>query len=196
MIKYHTIKNIKKAINLENKDLELIKNAIRTIKDWPEKGVIFRDITTLLQNPQAFHKVIQILVNRYKKMSIDIVAGLDARGFIFGPIIAYELGLGFVPIRKKGKLPYNTYKESYTLEYGDSNIVEIHIDAIKKNDKVILVDDLIATGGTMIAGCKLIEKLGGSVIECAVVNDLQYLNGSNKLKELGYKLFSILEYNQ
>lgn len=196
MIEYHTIKHIKKAIDLENKDIELIKNAIRAIKDWPEKGVIFRDITTLLQNPEAFHKVIQILVDRYKKMSIDVVAGLDARGFIFGPIIAYELGLGFVPIRKKGKLPYSTYKESYTLEYGDSNIVEIHIDAIKKNDKVILVDDLIATGGTMIAGCKLIEKLGGKVVECAVVNNLQYLNGGNKLKELGYSIFSILEYNQ
>lgn len=196
MIKSHTIKNIKKVTILEKQDIELIKNSIRTIKDWPEKGVIFRDITTLLQNPIAFQKVIQILVDRYRKMQINIVAGLDARGFIFGPIIAYELGLGFIPIRKKGKLPFNTYKESYTLEYGESNIVEVHTDAIKKNDKVILVDDLIATGGTMIAGCKLIEKLGGKVVECAVVNDLQYLNGSNRLKALGYNLFTILEYNQ
>ncbi len=175
-------------------DLEFISNSIRTIPNWPEPGVVFRDITTLLQNPEAFHKTIDILVERYKDKKIDVVAGLDARGFIFGPVIAYKLNLGFVPIRKKGKLPCVTFSESYTLEYGDITTVEIHADAIKENDNVILVDDLIATGGTMLAGCKLIKKLGGNVIECAVVNDLLYLNGSNIIRKNGFPVYSILEY--
>lgn len=180
---------------MNNKDLELIRNSIRVIQDWPERGVIFRDITTLLQNPKIFQLVIKILVERYKTENIDIVAGLDARGFIFGPVIAYELGVGFVPVRKKGKLPYQTISESYTLEYGESTVVEIHVDAVKKGDRVILIDDLIATGGTMLAGCKLIEKLGAKVVECAVVNDLLYLKGSQRIKDSGFRVYSILEHN-
>ena len=175
-------------------DLDLISNSIRVIPNWPEEGVSFRDITTLLQNPQAFHKVIEILLHRYKDKSIDVVAGLDARGFIFAPVLAYELGVGFIPIRKKGKLPYQTYAEDYTLEYGDITTVEIHTDAIKRGDNVLIIDDLIATGGTMLASCKLIKRLGGNVHECAVVNDLLYLNGSEIIRKEGFNVYSILEY--
>lgn len=179
----------------EKSDLDFIRNAVRTIPDWPEKGVVFRDITTLLQNPAAFHKVIDILVARYAKMNVDIIAGLDARGFIFGPVLAYKLNLGFVPIRKKGKLPFTTHSESYSLEYGDSTTVEIHTDAIDIGANVVIVDDLIATGGTMLAACKLINKLGGNVIECAVVNDLLYLGGSKRIRDESFSVYSILEYN-
>jgi len=175
-------------------DLALIRNAIRVIPNWPEQGVTFRDITTLLQNPIAFHKVIDILVSRYRSKHIDVVAGLDARGFIFGPVVAYELGVGFVPIRKKGKLPYDTIHESYSLEYGDLTTVEMHVDAIKPKDRVLIMDDLIATGGTMLAACKLVEKLNGVVVECAVVNDLLYLNGSKIIRKSGYTVYTILEY--
>ena len=180
---------------IEQKTLDLISNSIRLIENWPEPGVSFRDITTLLQDPIAFHKVIEIFVTRYKDKNINVIAGLDARGFIFGPIIAYQLGLGFVPIRKKGKLPYTTVEESYALEYGDKTTVEIHVDAIKNGDNVVLIDDLIATGGTMIAACNLIKKLNGNIIECAVINDLLYLGGSKLIKQNGFKVFSILEYN-
>lgn len=176
------------------KDLVIIRDAVRVIHDWPEPGIIFRDITTLLLNPIAFKKVIEILVDRYKNKQVDIIAGLDARGFIFGPVVAYELGIGFVPIRKKGKLPYSTYSESYTLEYGESTSVEIHVDAIKPGENVLIIDDLIATGGTMLAACKLVEKLGGKIVECAVVNDLLYLHGSEMIKKHGFLVYSILEY--
>lgn len=174
-------------------DLSLIRNSIRVIENWPEPGIQFRDITTLLQDPIAFHKVIDILVNRYKDKKIDVIAGLDARGFIFGAIVAYELSVSFVPIRKKGKLPFDTYAESYTLEYGDVTTVEIHTDAIKANDNVVIIDDLIATGGTMLAACKLIERLGGNVVECSVINDLLYLNGSKLIKDAGFSVYSVLE---
>lgn len=175
-------------------DLNLIRDAIRTIENWPEPGVQFRDITTLLQDPIAFHKVIDILVARYKDAKIDVVAGLDARGFIFGPIVAYELGVGFVPIRKKGKLPYKTYAETYTLEYGSLTTVEIHTDAIQKGNRVLIIDDLIATGGTMLAACKLIQRLGGEVVECAVINDLLYLNGSKIIRDNGFTVYPMLEF--
>jgi adenine phosphoribosyltransferase len=180
---------------IEQQTLDLIRNSIRLIENWPEPGVSFRDITTLLQNSKAFHQVIDIFVERYRDKNINVIAGLDARGFIFAPIIAYELGLGFVPIRKKGKLPYNTISESYILEYGDKTTVEIHVDAVKEGNNVVIIDDLIATGGTMIAACNLIKKLKGNVIECAVVNDLLYLGGSKIIKQQGYNVFSILEYN-
>jgi adenine phosphoribosyltransferase len=175
-------------------DLDLIRKSIRMIPNWPEDGVSFRDITTLLQDPVAFSRVIQILLARYRDKQINVVAGLDARGFIFGPVLAYELGIGFIPIRKKGKLPHKTYAESYKLEYGDVTTVEIHIDAIKPGDNVLIIDDLIATGCTMLAGCKLIKRLGGNIYECAVVNDLLYLGGSKTIRDAGFKVYSILEY--
>lgn len=175
--------------------LDMIRGSIRDIPNWPEPGVMFRDISTLLQSPAAFKAVVDVLVERYRNAGVTVVAGLDARGFIFGPVVAYELGIGFVPIRKKGKLPYTTVSKSYTLEYGDINTVEMHIDAVHKGDKVLVIDDLIATGGTMLAACSLITELGAEVAECAVVSDLLYLNGSKLIKEQGFKVFSVLEYN-
>ena len=179
---------------VKNEDLDLIRDSIRTVENWPEPGVQFRDITTLLQNPAAFRKVVDILVERYKDAKIDVVAGLDARGFIFGPIVAHKLGVGFVLVRKKGKLPYQTYAETYTLEYGDVTTVEIHVDAVKEGDRVLIIDDLIATGGTMLAACKLVRRLGGEVVECAVINDLLYLNGSKIIREGGFPVYSVLEF--
>lgn len=179
---------------VNEQDLKLIADSIRVIDNWPEQGVSFRDITTLLQNPQLFHKVIDIFVERYRDAKIDVVAGLDARGFIFGPVVAYELACGFIPIRKKGKLPYQTISQSYTLEYGDITTVEVHIDAVQPGQNVLIIDDLIATGGTMVAACELIQKLGGNIVECAVVNDLLYLGGSDRLREKGFGVYSILEY--
>lgn len=174
--------------------IKLIRDTIRTIENWPEPGVRFRDISTLLQNPKALKTVVDVFINRYKDQKIDVIAGLDARGFIFGPIIAYELGIGFVPIRKQGKLPYHTYAESYELEYGGSTTVEIHIDAVNKGDNVLIVDDLIATGGTMIAACKLIERLEANIVECSVITDLVYLNGSKIIRAAGHPVYSILEF--
>ena len=179
----------------DQNNIKSIHDSIRIIQDWPEKGVMFRDITTLLQNPKAFHAVNEIFLNRYKDKKIDAVAGLDARGFIFGPVLAYELGVSFIPIRKKGKLPHKTYAESYTLEYGNETTVEVHIDAAMANQNIIVVDDLIATGGTMLAACKLIKRLGANVYECAVINDLLYLNGSKMIRDAGFSVYSILEYN-
>lgn len=178
------------------KNIELIHNTIRTIENWPEPGVKFKDITTLLQNPEALKAVIDVFMDRYKNSKIDAIVGLDARGFIFGPILAYNLGLGFIPIRKKGKLPYKTCAESYTLEYGDITTVEIHLDALNPGDNVLLIDDLIATGGTMLAACKLINKLKANVVECAVINDLLYLNGSKLIREAGFSVYSILEFKE
>ncbi len=177
------------------REIEFIRNTIRTIDNWPQPGVRFRDISTLLQNPKSLRTVVEVFLDRYHSQKIDVIAGLDARGFIFGPIIAYELGIGFVPIRKKGKLPYKTYAETYTLEYGIETTVEIHIDAVNKGDNVLIVDDLIATGGTMLAACKLIEKLEANVLECSVITDLLYLNGSKIIRNEGYQVYSILEFN-
>lgn len=173
---------------------EDIRDSIRVIPNWPEYGVSFRDITTLLKDAKMFHKVIDILVDRYKDANINVVAGLDARGFIFGPAVAYQLNVGFIPIRKQGKLPYSTISQSYKLEYGTTTVVEVHIDAVKPKDNVLIIDDLIATGGTMLAACELINKLEANVVECAVVNDLLYLNGSKLIRDKGFKVYSILEY--
>ncbi|WP_428239627.1 adenine phosphoribosyltransferase [Gynuella sp.] len=166
---------------------------IRTIPDWPAPGVQFRDITTLLEHKLGFRQTIDCYVHRYFEADIDAVVGIDARGFIIGAPIAYELRSSFVPVRKKGKLPGETVCESYELEYGSAEI-EMHTDALKPGSKVILVDDLIATGGTMLAAARLIEKLGASIVEvCAIVN-LPDLGGSRKLEEAGYKVFSLCEY--
>lgn len=181
-------------MSIKNETLEFVRNSIREIPNWPEPGVTFRDISTLLKDPRAFKAVVDVFVDRYQDIGIDIIAGLDARGFIFGPIVAYELGIGFVPIRKKGKLPYTTVSRSYTLEYGDISTVEMHIDAVGDDQKVVVIDDLIATGGTMLAACSLIADLGARVYECAVVSDLLYLNGSAVIRQHGFNVFSILEY--
>jgi len=164
---------------------------IRTISHWPMEGVMFRDITTLVQDPEAFRYTCDLLYDRYKNMKIDKVVSIDARGFIFGAVLAYKLGVGLVLVRKKGKLPPETIQEEYTLEYG-TNVVEISKHGIQKGDQVLVVDDLIATGGTVSAAVKLVEALGGDVIECAFVIELPDLKGRDKLK--GYKIFKLCEF--
>ncbi|MBS3104716.1 adenine phosphoribosyltransferase [Candidatus Woesearchaeota archaeon] len=170
-----------------------LKATIRTIPHWPKHGVMFRDITTLLKDAHAFNYVVDTFYERYKNMPIDLVAGIESRGFIIGGAIASKLNKGFIPIRKEGKLPHKTEKESYDLEYGRAT-VEIHVDAIPKGAKVLLVDDLIATAGTLVAAINLIEKLGGEVVECAVIIELPDLHGREKVEAKGHKLFSLVDF--
>jgi adenine phosphoribosyltransferase len=174
---------------------DYLKANIRTVPDWPAPGVQFRDITPLLQTPKVFRVLIDAFVHRYMDPALrpDVVAGLDARGFILGAVVAYELNVGFVPIRKKGKLPYDTIEETYELEYGSAT-VELHTDAVSKGQRVLLIDDLIATGGTMMAGKKLLEKLGATVMEGAAIVDLPELGGSRRLRDNGLKLFTLVDY--
>lgn len=170
-----------------------IKDKIRTIPNWPKPGVMFRDITTLLQDAPMFHHTIELLKERYHNIEIDIIAAVESRGFIIGAALAHALHKGLVPIRKKGKLPHETESQEYELEYG-TDIIEIHKDAVKPGNKVLLVDDLIATGGTALAACKLVEKLGGEIVECCFVIDLPELQGRKKLEEAGYLVFSLVEF--
>ena len=170
-----------------------IKSRIRTVPHYPKKGVMFRDITTLLKDPVGFRVTINELVNRYTGMRLDKIAGIESRGFIIGAALAYQLGTGFVPIRKKGKLPAETIGQDYELEYGTDR-VEIHIDAITKGEKVLLVDDLIATGGTAEAAASLIEEAGGEIVECCFVIDLPDLGGRKRLEGKGYKIFTLCEF--
>lgn len=174
---------------------QYLRDHIRTVPDWPAPGVQFRDITPLLQDAKVFRVLIDAFVHRYMEAERrpSVVAGLDARGFILGSVIAYELGVGFVPIRKKGKLPFTTVEETYELEYGSAT-VELHTDAVKPGDRVLLIDDLIATGGTMMAGKKLLEKLGASVMEGAAIVDLPELGGSAKIRASGLQLFTLVDF--
>jgi len=172
---------------------EYIKSHIRTVPDWPAPGVQFRDITPLLANPRVFRVLIDQFVHRYFDVRPSAIAGLDARGFIIGAVVAYELNVGFVPIRKKGKLPFSTVEETYELEYGSAT-VEMHVDAVRPGDRVVLIDDLVATGGTMMAGRKLLERLGAVVIEGAAIVDLPELQGSRKVRESGLPLFTLVEF--
>ena len=167
-----------------------IKDKLRTVPNFPVEGILFWDITTLLKDKEAFKHVCDELYNRYKDRNIDVVVGIESRGFIFGAVIANKLGVGFVPVRKPGKLPAKTIKEEYDLEYG-KDAVEMHEDAIKKGDNVLVIDDLIATGGTVSASCKLVEKLGGKIEEIAFIIELPELKGRDKLK--GYKIFTMTE---
>lgn len=170
---------------------ELIKRNIRDVPDFPKPGILFKDITPLLENREAFAKVIDTFAERYVGKKIDAVVGIESRGFIFGAALAYRLGASFVPVRKEGKLPYKSIKTSYALEYGTAT-VEIHIDGIQKGDRVVVIDDLLATGGTAAATCTLIEKLKGEVVECAFVIELAFLKGKAKLP--GRELFSLVQY--
>ncbi len=174
---------------------DFLKQHIRTVPDWPSPGVQFRDITPLLQNPRVFRVLIDAFVHRYMDPALrpDVVAGLDARGFILGSVVAYELGVGFVPIRKKGKLPFTTVEETYELEYGSAT-VELHTDAVRPGQRVLLIDDLIATGGTLMAGRNLIEKLGATVMEGAAIVDLPELGGSARIRASGLPLFTLVEF--
>lgn len=174
--------------------LDFLRGQIRTVPDWPSPGVQFRDITPLLSNPRAFRVLIDQFVHRYFDVRPDAIAGLDARGFIIGSVLAYELNVGFIPIRKKGKLPFTTVQETYELEYGSAT-VEIHTDAVQPGARVLLIDDLIATGGTMLAGKRLLERLGAQVLEGAAIVDLPELGGSHKLRAAGLDVFALLAFD-
>jgi adenine phosphoribosyltransferase len=169
------------------------KSRIRTIPHYPKQGIMFRDITTLLKDAVGFRLAISDLVSRYTNVKIDKIVGIESRGFIIGAAMAYELRKGFVPIRKKGKLPAQTVGHDYDLEYG-SDRVEIHVDAIEKGEKVLLVDDLIATGGTAEAAAALIEEVGGEIVECCFVIDLPEIGGRKRLEAKGYKVFALCEF--
>jgi adenine phosphoribosyltransferase len=170
-----------------------IRSRIRTVPHYPKQGVMFRDITTLLKDPVGFRITINEFVNRYTGIKIDKVAGIESRGFIIGAALAYQLGIGFVPIRKKGKLPAETVGHDYTLEYGTDRI-EMHVDAVSKGEKVLLVDDLIATGGTAEAAVKLIKSVGATIVECCFVIDLPDLGGRKRLEKHGEKVFTLCEF--
>ncbi len=178
---------------MNSETIENIKSKIRTIPDWPKKGIMFRDITTLLKDKEGFNQMMELLVERYSGQHIDLIAGIEARGFILGGALAHRLGLGFVPIRKKGKLPGKTVSIGYGLEYGKDTI-EVHEDAIDGTSHILLVDDLIATGGTALAACQLITKLGGKVVECCFIVDLPDLGGKKKLENAGFKAFNLLDF--
>lgn len=169
------------------------KSRIRTVPHYPKPGVMFRDITTLLKDPVGFQVTINELAKRYAGVKIDRVAGVEARGFIVGAALAFQLGVGFVPIRKKGKLPAQTVGLDYELEYGTDRI-EMHVDAVSQGERVLLVDDLIATGGTAEAACKLIASMGGQIVECCFVIDLPDLGGRARLEKHGHKVFSLCEF--
>lgn len=170
-----------------------IREKIRTVKDFPKEGINFRDVTSLLADPVGLRMSVDDFVKHYEDMDIDLIVGIDSRGFIFGAALAYLLGKGFVPVRKQGKLPADTISETYELEYGQ-DVLEIHDDAVKRGQRVVIVDDLIATGGTAIAAINLVERLGGEVVEFAAVVDLPDLGGSKKIEAAGVKTYCQTEF--
>lgn len=172
-----------------------LKSKVRDVPNWPIEGVIFRDITTLLQDADSFRKAVDSMVKPFKDKKIDKVVGIDARGFLLAAPVAYVLHAGMSIVRKPGKLPHETIEQKYTLEYG-SSIVQIHKDAILPGEKILVVDDLIATGGTALAACDLIEKLKGNIVGIGCVIDLPFLGGSAKLKEKGYDIHSLITYDK
>jgi len=170
-----------------------LASTIRSVPDFPVEGILFYDITTMLKDADALRHSVDQIADYYQDTGIDVVVGMESRGFIFGMPAAYQLGVGFVPIRKPGKLPAETIEESYQLEYG-TNTLEIHVDALQKGQKVLVVDDLLATGGTAEATCKLVERLGGEVAGIAFVIELTFLNGRNRLQN--YDIYSLLKYDE
>ena len=190
-------KVILETINSFSKEqaIQKLKDKIRTIPNFPKKGILFRDITTLLQDKDGLRKLTDIFYERYKDTKIDLIAGIESRGFILAGILAERLNAGLVLVRKDGKLPYETIKQEFALEYG-TDVIEIHKDAIKLGQKVLLVDDLIATGGTALASCNLIKKLGGQVVECAFLIELEELGGIEKLKKENFSSFSIIKFKE
>lgn len=171
--------------------MDRLKQYIRNIPDFPEPGIQFKDITPLVKDPAMLRLAIHQLIHPFLGQQITGVAGMEARGFIFGSVVAWELGVGFIPLRKPGKLPYDVQSASYELEYGSTSL-EIHLDAVDESDKILLIDDLIATGGTAVASCELIEKLGAEIIGCAFVIELDELKGREKLAK--YKFHSLIQY--
>lgn len=169
----------------------MLKELIRDIPDFPKEGIIFKDITPVLQSPAGLKEVVDKFSEHYANQKVDVIVGAEARGFLFGPAVAINLGAGFVPVRKPGKLPYETASMTYDLEYG-TDTLEIHKDAVKAGDNVLMMDDLLATGGTMAASCELVESLGGKITGCAFLIELGFLNGKDKLGK--YDIFSLLQY--
>jgi adenine phosphoribosyltransferase len=169
------------------------KSTIRTIPNYPKAGIMFRDITTLLGNPRAFRRAVDEMVQPYAGLRLDKVAGIEARGFILGGAIAQQLSIGFVPVRKKGKLPHTVVGEDYALEYGTDR-VEIHADAVEPGETVLLVDDLIATGGTAMAGIKLLERVGAKIAGCSFVIDLAELGGADRIRALGKEVKALVSF--
>jgi adenine phosphoribosyltransferase len=170
-----------------------IKSLIRTIPHYPKQGIMFRDITTLLKDPKGLQLLVDGLAEQYANQKIDKIVGIEARGFVIGAAVAYKLGVGFVPIRKSGKLPAQTFQQEYALEYG-TDVMEIHQDAISEGEQVLLLDDLIATGGTAIAAVSLIKQLGGNINGCAFVIDLPDLGGMQRLQKLGLPTFALCQF--
>jgi adenine phosphoribosyltransferase len=171
----------------------MIKHHIRTIPDHPKKGIMFRDITTLLKSPEGFREAVDSLAAHFRDERIDKVVGIEARGFIFGAAIAYRSGLGFVPMRKKGKLPAETVGHDYALEYGADRI-EVHLDALRRGDRILIIDDLLATGGTAEAAATLVERVGAVVAGCGFVVDLPELGGRRRLEGRGWPVFALCEF--
>jgi len=174
--------------------MKTVKDYIRTIVDFPHEGIMFRDVTTLFADPRGFRMAVDQMLHPYAGQRIDKVVGLEARGFILGGAIAHQLGTGFVPIRKKGKLPGATISQAYTLEYGEA-VMEIHDDAIAAGERILLVDDLLATGGTAEAGISLIERLGGEIVSCSFIIDLPALGGRQKLEAMGMDVQILCEFD-
>lgn len=172
-----------------------IRQTIRNVPDWPKPGVTFRDITPVLQDPRSFRVLIDLFVYRYMGQKLDLIAGVDARGFIVGSVLAYELNLGFVPVRKQGKLPFKTVAEEYSLEYGNAT-VEMHMDSVRPGQRVLLIDDLIATGGTLMAATRLLQRLGANVIEAAAIIDLPELGGSQTIEATGLPVYTVCSFNE
>ena len=179
---------------MNTEKISLIKASIKSIPDYPKAGILFRDVTSLMEDPAAYKATIELLAETYKDMGFTKIVGTEARGFLFGAPLALELGVGFIPVRKPGKLPRETVAQSYELEYG-TDTLEIHTDAIVEGDKVLMVDDLLATGGTIEATTKLIRQLGGVVENAAFVINLPEIGGDKRLEDLGLEVFSICEFD-
>ncbi len=175
------------------KEIEELRSLIRDVPDFPKPGIIFKDITPLLHKPWALQKVVDFIGNRYVGAGVDIVAGIESRGFILASALAYKIGAGLAIIRKPGKLPYKTISATYTLEYGEDKI-EVHEDAIQKGMKVVLIDDVLATGGTMNAAIDLVEKLGGNIVSVDFLLELTFLGGRKKIQDRGYPIFSLIKF--
>ncbi len=172
--------------------LEELRSAIRDIPDYPKPGIVFKDITTLLKDRKAFRSMGERFVEEFKEHDIDVVAGIEARGFLFAPLLAFHLDAGVVPLRKPNKLPSETVKVEYELEYG-TDVLEVHQDAIEGGEKVLIIDDLLATGGSANAACKLVEQLGGDIVSLAFLVELSFLKGRDRLD--GYEIFSLIQYD-
>ncbi len=171
---------------------EYLRSKIRNVPDFPKKGIVFRDITTLIADPEALRKTVDAIYDRCRDLNITKVVAVESRGFIFGSLLAYKLGCGFVPVRKPGKLPYKAVSKDYTLEYGEAT-VEMHVDAVSAEDNVLVIDDLLATGGTLRATCDLIEQFRANIACVAVVLELTFLKGQDKFKDYNY--FSLVKYD-